>query len=173
MKPIRYITFIFVLMTMVCGCNGSSPRFQSSDPFYRSSGGRDFLRIPLIKPYDTIKGDEKYGWTIDLKVSPSKEATYYISIKDVKKIAIEKGMILVYTPYKEESAEGLGEKVLYWFVLFPERNTEKGFDNENEFQKYIQDNGLQKPTWLDPNMVFQQFDKTSCLDWIPDCRLSK
>lgn len=173
MKSIQSTVFMIVLSMAICGCSMFSARFQSSDPFYRSTGGNDFLRIPLIQPYDAIRGDENHGWTIDLQVSPSKEATYYISIKGVEKIAIEKGVILVYTPYSEESAEGLGEKVFYWFVLMPGKNTEKGFSNEQDFLIFIRDNGVQDPKWLDPDVLFQQFDKTGCLDWIPDCKLAK
>jgi hypothetical protein len=166
MKSLGFTTFIIVFLILTNSCSVFYSKFQTNDPFYQSTGGLDFLRIPLIKPYDAIKGNEKLGWEIDMKTND----TYYISIKGIEKIAIEKGIILIYTPYNEESAEGLGEKILYWFALIPSKGIEKGFDNEDDFIKYIQDYGIREPTWLDPNAVFKQFDKTGCLQWIPDCK---
>lgn len=169
-KLARYLPLCFVLLMNICGCQRSPSRFESQDPFYRSTGGFDYIRIPLIEPYEAINFDEKFKWYLDLDVSPGGDGVYVLAIKDIKKFAIENRAIFIYTEYPEESASGLGEPVLHWFVLLPDQNSEKGFARERDFQKYLEDTRMQDLNWVDPNDVYRQFNETGCLDWIPDCK---
>lgn len=163
------ITAVLLLLFLMNGCVLFSARFRSKDPFYQSSGEGDYLRIPLIQPYEAIKGNDQEGWSIDLDVSPSEEATYYISIKRVEKIVIKEEVIFVYTSYVEESAKGLGRKILQWFVLDAENGIEKGFDKESDFLDFISNYKVGELNWENPDELFGQFEETGCLDWIPDC----
>ena len=169
MKITKSIILCIVLLTITCSCIFSS-RFESSNPFYVSSGDWDFLRLPLIEPYEIIKVDESLGWTMDLFIAPVEE-NYYRSVKKIEEIAIEKDIIFIHSSYIESSAEVLGKDVLFWFVIVPEAGIEKGFETEEEFLDYTQEIGIDTINWFDPLTAFQQFEKTGCLDWIPDCKL--
>jgi hypothetical protein len=135
------------------------------------------MRIPLTKPYEILKIDYKkpgwwsLGWSINLHVSPSeKEVYYYQAIHDIRKFAIEDGVIMAYTTYPQEVDLDVGQKVLYWFVIVPDQKIETGFDTEDEFLSYIQTYGIQQPDWIEPDRAYEQFYETGCLDWIPDCK---
>lgn len=169
MKSFRLVTYIIILFTITFGCSLLSPRSRNSDPFYRGTGDWESLRFPLIKPYEVVKSSEELGWRVKLELSPSKENTSYFSIKGIKKIAVDNGIIMIYSPYKDDTALSLGEKLLYWFVLIPDKSIEVGYENEGDFLEYIQDNGVKNPSWLDPNDIFKRYEKTGCLDWIPGC----
>ena len=135
MKITKSIFLCIILLLTICSCIFSS-RFESSNPFYVSSGDWDFLRLPLIEPYEIIKGDESLGWSMDLFIAPAEE-NYYRSVKRIEKIAIEKDVILIHSSYIESSAEVLGMDILFWYVIVPNERIEKGFEKESEFQSYI------------------------------------
>lgn len=142
----------------------------NKDPFYSDSGW-DVRRFPLLRPYEMVNNDHgNLGWSVTLYVDPSeKEFYYYINIHDITKFAVENNVIMAYTQYPEEVDKDAGEKTLYWFVIIPDQKIETGFDTENGFLEYIQTYGIDKPAWLEPDKVYEQFDKTGCLIWIPDC----
>jgi hypothetical protein len=162
------LSYLSVALLIITGCIFSS-RFQSSNPFYVSDGDWDFLRMPLIEPYEIIKGSEDLGWSMKLFIAPT-EQNYYRSVKRIERIAIEENAILIHSSYIESSAEVLGKEILFWYVIIPDEKIEKGFKEEYEFQRYTQELGIINPKWIDPLTAFQQFEKTGCLDWIPDCK---
>lgn len=165
----RSIFSIIIILAIMNGCSKNEMHFRNNDPFYRSSGEIDFLRLPLLKPYDVIKGSDEHGWTIDL-FSPSNESSHYLSVFHSKKIAVENGKIFVYTNSSEQGNKGRNEKNLFWFILNPENEKEIGFSSEDEFLSYIESNGLNEPKWIDIDKAYEQFNETGCLNWIPDCR---
>lgn len=161
---------MIVLLTfqlMSCGLLPS----QRQDPFYTNTGGWDEERIPLLKPYSMVYLGKEYAWQMPLEANPPTKSTYYYSeIHDIREIAIENGVIMIYTPFLEPVDTEVGNKVLHWFAIVPAKNVEEGFYNESEFLAYVSAYGIHDPPWLDPNVAFQQFDKTGCLDWIPNCK---
>jgi hypothetical protein len=160
--------FITVILS---GC--TPPSSNNKDPFYRSIGDYDFNRLPLIEPYDAITltgASKKSAWQIDLHPSTASTKTYYSEISDVRKLSVNKGVIMAYTPYFKQYLKDQGLKNLYWFVIVPSKKVEIGFDNETDFHKYIQSIGIEEPVWIEPDPAFRQFEKTGCLDWIPDCK---
>lgn len=141
------------------------------DPFYRWGSEWGYLRFPLIRPYCAIYSNDEFGWQIPLETDPSlREFYYYFSLNDVHKIAVEKGVIMVYTPFKQPVEESIGEKVLYWFVFVPDQKIEKGFDNEPDFLGYIKQFGIGDPAWRAPDDILREYDETGCLDRIPNCK---
>jgi hypothetical protein len=170
MKFSRRLIICFGIIVFICGCKFlSDPVSSKSDAFFQSTGGFDYLRLPLIKPYVAIKGDDNLGWCIDLINSPSKDATNYISIERIEKISVQNEIILVYTSYKDEGAISLGQELLYWFVLIPDEGIEKGFTTEESFLEFIKSYDINTPNWTDPSIEFQKFEKTGCLAWFPNC----
>jgi hypothetical protein len=115
--------------------------------------------------------DEEYSWQMPLLANPSSKSTYYYSnLHDIRKLAVEKGIIMLYTPYVERNIDtSIGQKIYHWFVIMPTSNIEEGFENESAFLDYIQQFEIQEPNWLDPSKTYEQFFQTGCLDWIPDC----
>ena len=154
---------------LLLGCDRI--RSFQEDPFYTNGSEWDHLQFPLIKPYYAIYISDDTGWGIPLMADPpSKALYYYYQLHKVEKIAVEKNVIMVYTPYKEGFDESKGHKILYWFVFVPDRNIEMGFDNETDFLNYVHQYNIQQPVWQKPDMLSQKFDRTGCLDWIPDCK---
>lgn len=162
---------LFLLITIVTtstSCSLKNGRFRNADPFYRVGGGTDFLRIPLKKPYDAIKGSDEHGWTIDL-FFPSKESSYYLSIFHVKKIGIDQKAIYVYTDSTEQSIKSKNTPHLFWFVILVDEKRERGFLSEDQFLAFIESAGLEEPNWIDINSAYQEFFETGCTVWMPDC----
>ncbi|MBI1793416.1 MAG: hypothetical protein HYR70_04410 [Chloroflexi bacterium] len=141
------------------------------DPFYTDVGTLDSARFPLIKPYYVIYIDKEYSWQMPLLANPpSKDIYYYYNLHDIRKIAVENGIIMIYTPFTEDVDQSIGQKVLHWFIIIPDKNVETGLDTEQAFLDYIKQLGVQQPPWVEPSEIYQQFFKTGCLDWIPDCK---
>jgi len=174
----RMLLLLTLVSILLWSC--SSIEYYQKDPFYRNDGGWDgYKQFPLIKPYKAIYPDpavtdlskaEHPGWTIWLEGSPSeREFYYYLQIIDIQDIAVENGVIMVYSPYEKEVDESSGEKVLYWFVIIPDQNVEMGFDLEDDFLTYIQQFGIQNPAWRRPDTISLEFAETGCLEWIPGC----
>jgi hypothetical protein len=169
------------VFSLVVGCllylisNGFATGWQkvflvSRDPFYTGTSEYDdkFKRVPLIKPYEAISSEGGDWWNISLQNNHMFNSTdplsYYDNISDVTKIAVEKGLIMGFTPLSGKNS------VVNWFVLIPDKKIEMGFANKGDFLKYIQIYGLQEPNWATIDEFYQQFIRTDCLDWIPDCK---
>ena len=178
MRKIYFVSFsigLFVLLILIrlflSVAGRDINKFHNSDPFYSSNGEWDgTTRFPLIKPYETTYFERENYWGMGLHVSPlNKEMYWYIGLHNVQKIAVVNDVILVYTPYKPDVSEELGEKALYWFVLIPSKDIEMGFDNEDGFLKYIQEYGINYVVWESPDTLYHRFLDTGCLEWIPGC----
>lgn len=166
MKKYLFVLLAFILL----GCH--SLKNPTADLFYQDDGGfNNYGRFPLIKPYEAIIVSEEQGWYVDLLIPPSQKAMYYyIGLQDVRKVAVENGVIMAYTPSMTVVDEKAGQKVFYWFVVIPDKKIEAGFDNEDDFLNYIQKYGIEKPSWESPESIFQKYKETGCLNWIPDCK---
>ena len=176
MKRSQLFSVLFITVVLSACSIGTLQDQKNKDSFYSDLGG-DAMRIPLIKPYEMLKLNQqleinrKLGWGIQLHLSPSeKELYYYNAIYDIQKIAIENGIIMVYSIYPQEVDADAGQKVLYWFVIIPDKKIETGFDTEAEFLSYLQSHGIEQPQWLRPDKAYEQFYETGCLNWIPDCK---
>jgi len=163
-----FLVFGLVISLFLTNCG--KKQSSEGDPFYLNGSEWEHLRFPLIKPYYAIYIADTYGWQIPLEGSPdSRDFYYYLTIQDVQKIAVENGVIMVYTSHQENVDESVGQKVLYWFVFIPEEKIEMGFDTENSFQNYINQYGISNPSWKEPNSILNEYEENFCLDWIPNC----
>ena len=143
---------------------------SSHDTFYKKGSGWDYLRFPLLKPYYAIYISDEYEWEISLQDgSPDRNFKYFSAILNAEKIAVDKSIIMVYTPYsKPIYVSPEQEKELHWFILIPGQ-TELGFEIEEEFSAQIQEYDISQPAWQEPKSILQTYDQTGCLDWIPCC----
>jgi hypothetical protein len=138
--------------------------------FYELGSGWDYLRFPLLEPYYAIKIDDELGWQISLHAEPSqRNFRHFLNIRNVQKIAVEKGMVLVYSPYSKaiDLLDGQ-KKELHYFILLPNQN-ELGFETEEELSLILQQYGINQPQWQEPFSILTEFDQSGCLKWIPTC----
>jgi hypothetical protein len=167
MKKLSILCVYIGLFLLVSAC--SIVRLPGNDPFYSSSGDWDSIRVPLIKPYEAISIGS--GWNIQLHISPfDKEIYWYINLSKVEKIAVENNVIMVYTRHKQDVVEEAGQKVLYWFVIIPAEKIETGFDNEDDFLRYVREFNINNVSWESPDDLHQMFLHSGCLEWIPGCQ---
>lgn len=153
-----------LLISIGCGI----PAYQP-DSFYSAWVDWDGPRFPLIKPYDVFFLGQEERWVISLHSSlTSDQMEYYLNIYDVEKIAVTNGVIMVYTPYVQD--ENDEQKAFYWFAIIPDKDIEKGFDNEFDFLEYVKEYGIEDIVWRSPEELNRKFLETGCLEWIPDCK---
>lgn len=167
MKNIRLSLLIMAVLFLGFSINACT--FKKT--FYQRGSGWDYLRFPLLEPYYAIKIPDQGGWGIPLYIESSKRNFLHLGdIKDVTKIAVENGTILVYSSYSKPIDIGGGQlKELHWFILIPDQ-TELGFETEDEFNISLLQYGIEQPLWQEPIFILQTFDQTRCLDWIPECK---
>jgi hypothetical protein len=168
---ILWILCLVLIMVGVLSCGSFFQKHQ--DPFYNNVGTWDSLNLPLIPPYSLVYINKEYDWQMELKGNFSKELNNYfiLSLQNVEKVAVEKGVIMVYTPHAPNVDESLGQKSLYWFVAIPhEGNSEIGFEDEVSFLDFIRTIGISSPRWVQPNVAYDEFFQTGCVYWIPDCK---
>ena len=162
----KKITFVVFFSFLLSSC--SSP-----DPFYETGSGWDYLRFPLLKPYYAMSlANDELIWVIPLEHElPLRKESFLIQISDVRKIAVADNAVMAYSPVNTKIAsDNVEEKIFHWFILIPDESLEIGFKNEDDFLSYIRQNNMNEPQWLEPIEILQKFDKTRCLDWIPECQ---
>jgi len=168
----KSILIMILLSMLISGCITSTS--LQKDPFYTDNGVWDYPRLPLIKPYYMKYSGNDFGWVMPLQANPpSKSTYYYYNVHDVRKLAVENNVIMVYTPFVEPIGPAnmkIGQKVLYWFAIVPDKNIEEGFDKEADFLNYIQAYDIREPSWVEPDAAYKQLGETGCMDWIPNCR---
>ncbi len=167
------ILLIILLVIMLSGYYFSARSTnKDKDPFYKQGSGWDYLRFPLVKPYYAIKIENNNGWAISLQNElPLKKDTFSQEIHNVRKIAIENNVIMIYSLDDSTFSDGNpDEKIIFhWFVLIPSEHIEIGFEKEADFSNFIRPYRINTVPWLEPLSVLQTFDQTGCLDWIPEC----
>jgi hypothetical protein len=135
-------------------------------------------RIPLINPIEVNRLNSSSPWDLELQPGmwvdfPQSQGLYYLygHVHELKKFAVENGVIMAYSTYVDSKAAAyIQDNYYHWFVNVPDKKITKGFHTEDKFQEYIQTLGVQDPDWQLPDKAFEQFRRTGCLEWIPDCK---
>lgn len=143
--------------------------------FYEDTGDWDAMRLPLVYPYEILKLDQKLeinqklGWSMKLYVPPEEKDLHYYTIHDVQGVSVENRIIMIYSSYSGGVDPWSGQKILYWFILVPDERIEKGFETKTEFLSFVKKYGIDQPNWMSPDMAYNRFVSTGCLEWIPGC----
>lgn len=169
MKHLR-MYLLMILPLTISGCSIFAQKHE--DPFYDDIGTYDSSRLPLQNPHYLVYIDEQYGWQMPVKGNfPDDQYAYNGGdLLEITKVAVENGVVMVYTPRIRKVDENAEQKVLRWFVMIPnEKNFEIGFANEAEFLEYVQKFGINQPQWVEPNIAYKEFCNTGCLGWTPNC----
>jgi hypothetical protein len=155
----------------------STPPVQHADPFYNINGNDyPLLHLPLIKAIEAKRQDGRTPWSVFLPYGmfvsiPNSQEVYAYNIDELEKFAVKNGVIMAYSSYVDKEADTYIQKnYFHWFILVPDKKIAEGFHTEDAFRQYIQKLGIQNPDWQTPDDAYQQFKKTGCLEWIPDCK---
>lgn len=181
MKKIGFYLFLLFSLSYMTSCASpaqpTDPPVQHADPFYNiNRNDYPLLHFPLIKPIEAKRLDGRSPWRVfihyGLGVSiPNSQEVYVYNIEELEKFAVQNGFIMAYSSYVNKEADAyIKDNFYHWFVIIPEKETAEGFQTENEFHQYIQTLGIQDPDWQRPDEAYEQFKKTGCLAWIPDCK---
>jgi hypothetical protein len=165
MKKNILICAVFIIIFLT-GCCGNKYKYDNHEEcsFYTNSSGYDYIRIPLIRPYEAICIDlEDRRWSINFKNGP----LYYPAIYDVQKLAVIDSVILVYTDNTSRPVEN--QEPLLWFVIDLRKNQELGFSEQVKFNEYLMEMNIHKVKWLYVNDVYHQYVSSNCLPWISAC----
>jgi len=177
MKKIAYYVLMILAAIYLSGCVS---RVHHDDEFYNNDGDYPYIQFPLIKPYYVYRMNSESPWILNLKghlwIDIGNYA-YNYDIEDVRKLAVKDRVIMAYSPYVDEKPfdneqvnQSIREHYYHWFAVIPDKNVEVGFESESEFLSYIQKLGIQQPDWREPVDIFNDFEQTGCLSWIPDCK---
>ncbi|HNT55112.1 MAG TPA: hypothetical protein PKG95_10400 [Anaerolineaceae bacterium] len=172
MKKTAIFFILFLNLGCLCRC---TPPVQHADPFYNVPDSFSMARIPLIKPLEANRLDSSSPWSLFVDYAlgvaiPGTQEVYLYNIEALEKFAVTDGIILAYSPYvNTRAAAYIQENYYHWFVIIPAEETAQGFQTEDEFRAYIQTLGIAEPDWQAPDAAWEQFRKTGCLAWLPDC----
>ena len=165
----KQIFSVIICLFVLSSCNIIADYQQ--DSFYRNGSEWDHLRFPLIKPYYATYAENGHGWNVNLEEGALKIGSQYIfTIEHIQRIAVEKGVLMIYSSIQNSFDGNIEGKSPHWYVIIPEQNIQIGFGEESEFLTYIQQRSIQGPTWREPNDILHEYDQTKCLAWIPDCK---
>lgn len=166
----RKIMVLYLLLVVLSGCwkSDSKKQQKSGNDFYTATGGWDFARVPLIKPYVIKKLiDPKlpiHPWCIDFTSST------LLGPYNVKKVHVRDSIIYILSGKVDEKNDstlvGTRNVPTGWFVIDTKQKTEKGFINEKGFYEYINSNNYSLPKWLDVDSLSNAFIRGEKLPWV-------
>lgn len=175
MKKTALYFLFFLSISSLTSCAST---VQHADRFYNVGDAFSIPRIPLIKPTEAEYRASFTHWRIFIdygifvSVPTRQDNFFYVyDIEELEKFAVENGVIMAYSEYVDKDADAyIQDNYYHWFVLIPDQEIAEGFHTEDEFRQYIQTLGIQDPDWQTPDEAYEQFKKTGCLAWIPDCK---
>jgi hypothetical protein len=164
-KKIIYYLIIFIFIS----CNFSNKKIKplnnNKDIFYNQSCGLDFIRVPLIKPFDITYYDAQGVWFL---VQRPDTLVYSDNIEE---LTVLESNIFVHSVGKTVLEDDFVEESWY---IYNTKSKEflKGFATEKEFSKYLKSIHIDEVrlVWQKPADLYKQFKKTGCLPWIPNCK---
>jgi hypothetical protein len=156
----KKIILLFIISVVFYSCNFNSKNEKKG--FYDYSKEYDLYRVPLIEPLEIISADRGFSWTFKL---PYRQIENKDEIGgDVKKIGIDKSIIVLFTP----STYIFNSMNNAWIVVDVENKTEKAFINESEYNKYLIEKGISQIKLYEVSEVFKVFDTENKLpiEWV-------
>ena len=135
---------------------------KKADDFYTTSRAFDFIRFPLIKPYQVMNiPHQNEQWDITMVPQNGMED---IRAGNVVKLSVVDSVIFAVcgdsTIYKDHWVKAA------WFIIIPRQKKEESFLSEVDFNRYIKANKLPIPQWIEPARVWNEFDTSNKLPWL-------
>ncbi len=169
---IKKITCCLVIFSLI-SCNfikkkeKTPTKNKNTDSYYTETGGMDFVRFPLSKPFVVMSLDNQETWTVG-------EGFYSdnsIIADHVTEINFSDNIVFCHSVGETSiDYESLNEA---WYIITTKNDTiRKGFSNKKDFIEYAKTLNVDanKLDWKSPNQLFKQFYETGCLPWIPNCK---
>ncbi|RYE57186.1 MAG: hypothetical protein EOP48_06350 [Sphingobacteriales bacterium] len=166
-RAVVYAFLISVLFQACLGDNAKKRQTVQEDEFYTEAGGWDWVRIPLIKPYQAttvISTNEKSIWNIDFKKG--------LGTYNVRKIGVEDSTIYILSGRLDDTENILtllnnNNVPTAWYIIDTRSKVEKGFASEKEFDKYLISQGYKYPKWYDIDSLCEALGDGGEVPWIP------
>jgi hypothetical protein len=157
--------FTLIILISICSCEHTNNNLKKSrevvDDFYTSTGSfGDYIRAPLIKPYELTKTHSGNDWKIKLYTY-----TIDLTINNVREVNVIKDVIIIYSG--ETYFRDL-KKPQAWFIIIPAKQIEIGFDTKELFLSYLSKLDVKNEKFYDADEVYKKFHKNNKLDWEKD-----
>lgn len=156
MKLIMYLYFV-----LFCCCTNTNNRKDSKEDFYTRTSGWDYMRIPLIKPFEVTCTDN-VQWIVDTKI-PQTTIQNIQGPSDVKRVGVYPPYILLYCK-GEPIVSGQPVKEA-WFIINANENRIYGFKTQKDFLLFASDCRLSNLKTFDVNNIWQSFSNGKALPW--------
>lgn len=172
-------TILIVLMTILAGIvlsYGKIKQYMDDRAFYTKTHGWDYLRMPLIPPFElndiTFNENMEFAgkWTLD---GPHDNDDVFnllmdYQVSNVTKVDIIDDYIFFYC---DEEDVKIGDEVIKFeskYVVLNTLNYEASkFSSETDFTEYVKGLGINKVDWKDTAECYKQFRETKILPWFP------
>lgn len=160
-KVIIGILYAF-LSTILLGCMNKIEK-HNPDSFYENINGYDWIRIPIIKPYElriTNPQDSISMWDIPF--------IKLLGTYNVKKVDVKDSIIYILSGDIGDGGTtfvNLTNVPTGWFIIDTKINNEKGFFNEQDFNDHIIKKGYPRPSWMDVDSLAKSIIKENKLPW--------
>jgi hypothetical protein len=137
-----------------------------ADDFYTVTGGWDWVRVPLLKPYEAKKVDpevETSNWGVALFNS--------LGTYNVKRVAAQDSIVYILSGRVDDKNDStlvnLRTVPTGWYAINVKTKLEKGFANEEEFKAYIKANNYPIPKWHSIDSLSKALGEGGQVPWIP------
>lgn len=154
------IMYAFIA-TILLGCMNKIEK-QNPDSFYENISGYDWMRIPLIKPYEikTNPQDSIRRWDMAF--------VKLLGTYNVKKVDIKDSIIYILSGNIGDGGNTFVNRTIAptgWFIIDTKVNKEKGFVNEKDFNDYVINHSYPRPSWMCIDSLANVIIKKNKLPW--------
>jgi len=148
------IIMLILISSLLFSCNLNNKKKEQG--FYDYSRSGDLYRIPLIEPYEITSADKGFTWIMEFKGNspPSKLGT-----GNIDSIGLTRSYCILYNR-RADLPNGMSKA---WFVIDANKNEEKVFTSDDEYQIFLKSRNLNSLKLYDIKAVFIDFDKKGIL----------
>lgn len=151
----------FLAITLF-GCMNKIEK-QNPDSFYENISGYNWIRIPLVKPYElriTNPQDSTSMWDIAF--------VKLMGTYNIKKVDVKDSIIYILSGDIGDGGNtfvNLTNANTGWFIIDTKMKTEKGFFNEKDFNDHIIIHRYSRPSWMSIDSLANSIIKKNKLPW--------
>jgi hypothetical protein len=133
--------------------------------FYAKKGGWDWIRVPLIDPYQVLKANpnsEGSEWSINLDYSITKLS----NARNVESVFVSDSIIMVLCGNDDEGTNLNNEKChVAYYIYDLKRNRFLGFSEQHKFTEYVKGQKYSEPKWMNIDTLHKIFASGETLPW--------
>lgn len=162
----QQIIITSLLLAALCGCSNKGKSVNERNEFYTTTGGWDWIRVPLLSPYEVNKVDSKIktnNWSVKFFNSLG---TYNVKRVDVKDsiIYILSGKI---NEENDSTLVNLRNVSTGWYIIDAKKRIEKSFSSEGDFKAYVSEKHYPVPQWHDIDSLSKALGEGGEVPWMP------